>query len=73
MDIDSIRARLKSQGWKLLEVPIKRSSPTSQEKVVAYWKVVAVRGDRSLEMGGETIEDALGKIGVTLGVIAKEK
>lgn len=73
MDNDAIRARIKAQGWNLLEVPIKRNTPNKNERVVARWKVVASRGEKSLEVGGTTIDEALRNVGQTLGVITKEK
>lgn len=72
MDINSIRARINGLGWKLLELPVKRSHPDPAQRVVLKWKVVATKGDSSCEVTGVTIEDALKNIGVTLGVIAKE-
>lgn len=66
MDTDSIRARLKGLGWQLLEVPIKKQNK------VARWKVVASRGEKSLEAGGDTLEEALNSVGRSLGVIPQD-
>lgn len=71
MDSNAIRARINAQGWKLLEVPITKAGANKDERHIARWKVVAMRGDRSLEVGGATIDEALRTIGMTLGVIAK--
>lgn len=68
MDNNAIRARIGAQGWKLLELPIRKSGPTGQ---VARWKITAVKGERSIEVGGTTIDEALRNIGVSLGVIPK--
>ena len=72
VDNDSIRARIKSQGWNLLEIPIKRNDPKTNQTSVARWKVVATKGVKSFEVGGKNIDEALKNIGITLGVISKE-
>lgn len=71
VDINSIRARIHGLGWRLLEVPIKRSHPDPAQRIVLRWKIVAIKGESSCEVTGTTIEDAMKNIGETLGVIAK--
>ena len=66
MDIDSIRARLKGLGWQVLELPIKK------QNTIARWKVVASKGERSLEAGGQSLEEALNNVGRNLGVIPRD-
>ena len=73
VDINSIRARIQGLGWKILEIPIKRSNPDPALRTILKWKVVATKGSNSCEVTGATIEDALKNIGETLGVIAKKK
>lgn len=73
MDINSIRARIQGLGWKILEVPIKRSNPDPTLRTILKWKVVATKGQNSCEVTGLTIDEALKNLGVTLGAIAKEK
>jgi hypothetical protein len=65
VDTNSIRARLKGQGWRLVELPIRK------EQTVQQWKVIAVRGDQSVEMYGKTIDEAVSAIGKNLGVIPR--
>jgi hypothetical protein len=72
VDNDSIRARIMAQGWKLLEIPIKRKDPKTGNTLVARWKIVATKGQKSLEVGGIDINEALRNIGLTLGVISKD-
>jgi hypothetical protein len=72
VDNEAIRARIKAQGWNLLEVPIKKTDPKTKQISVARWKIVATKGAKSLEVGGSNIDEALKNIGVTLGVISKE-
>jgi hypothetical protein len=66
VDTESIRVRLQTQGWHLLELPIKK------QNTVARWKVVASRGEKSLEAGGTTLEEAMTNVGQSLGVIPRD-
>lgn len=65
MDTNSIRARLQTLGWRLVELPIRK------EQTVAQWKIVAVRGDKSYETYGPTLDEAMSAIGRNLGVIPR--
>ena len=65
VDIDSIRARLTGLGWQLHELPIKK------QNTVARWKVIASKGEKSLEAGGTTLEEAMNNVGQSLGVIPR--
>ena len=65
MDSNSIRTRVQSLGWHLHELP-RRSGES------VNWKIVAVKGEKSVEVGGETFDEAMKNIGKTLGVIANE-
>ena len=72
MDNNAIRARLNAQGWKLLEIPIKKRDPKTKITKVLKWKIVATRVTKSIEVSGDTIDEALKNIGKILGVIAKD-
>lgn len=72
VDNNAIRARLNAQGWKLLEIPIKKRDPKTKITQVLKWKVIATRVTKSVEVSGDTIDDALKNIGRMLGVISKE-
>lgn len=65
MDTDTIRDRLKAQGWLVRELPIR------QNQTIARWKLVAYKGETSLEVQGPTLQEAFENIGKTLGVIAR--
>lgn len=69
---ESIRIRIKAQGWNLLEVPIKQRDHKTNKSFVARWKIVATKNQRSIEVSGKNIEEALNNIGKTLGVISKD-
>lgn len=72
MDTNSIRARIQGLGWKLLEVPIKKSNPDPSLRTILKWKVIATKGSNSCEVTGITIDEALKNLGTTLGAIARE-
>lgn len=72
MDNEAIRARIKAQGWNLLEVPIKQRDQKTNKPFIARWKIVATKNQKSIEVGGKNIEEALNNIGKTLGVISKD-
>lgn len=70
VDTSVIRFRLKAQGWRLHEIPIRKNSPIPEERVISRWKLVAERNGKSVEAGGRTIDEAISNIGKALGVIA---
>lgn len=72
MDTQAIRTRITTLGWRLREIPIKRNHPDVNERKVIQWKLVAMKGDKSIEVGGPTIDEAMKTIGKTLGVIPRE-
>lgn len=72
VDTATIRTRITSQGWKLREIPIKRNHPDPTQRKVIQWKMIAIKGDKSIELGGPTIDEAMKNIGITLGVIPRE-
>ena len=65
VDTDTIRQRLNAQGWIIRELPIRR------DQTVARWKLVAIKGEKTVEVQGTTLESAFDIIGKTLGVIAR--
>lgn len=73
METKSIRARIKSLGWQVRELPIRKSSPIPEERIVASWKLIAARGEKTIEIGGGTIDEAFRNLGETLGAIPREK
>ena len=69
---ETIRTRLKTQGWNILEIPIKKRDQKTNTMCVYRWKVVANKNQRSFEVSGATIDEALNKIGKTLGVVSRD-
>jgi hypothetical protein len=72
VDTNSIRARLNGLGWKLMELPIRKSDPDANQRTVVQWKIIAVKGEQSIELRGPTLDEAMTNVGRTLGVIAQE-
>jgi hypothetical protein len=70
MEPNIIRQRLQAQGWQIRELPIRKNDPDPQKQVVAKWKLVAIKDQKSYEVGGATIEEAMENLGRLLGVIA---
>jgi hypothetical protein len=69
VDTNAIRARITTQGWKLREIPVKKNHPDPALRTILQWKLIAVRGEKSLEVGGKNIDEAMKNMGRTLGVI----
>ena len=71
MDTQSIRVRLETLGWTVLELPVRTSSPDPQQRKVVRWKLIAQKGEKSLQVEGQTKDDAMKNLGINLGVIAR--
>ena len=63
-DVVTLRTKLQSAGWKVRELPIRSND------VVKSWKIVAAKGDRSITIGGTTLDEALHNLARTVGVVA---
>lgn len=71
VDANSIRTRLNGLGWTTKELPIRRTDRDTKEKTVIMYKIVAYRGEQSLEATGQSLDEAMSTIGVQLGVIPR--
>ena len=65
---EELRDKIKKSGWLLKELPIRTGGPTSGQ--VRSWKMIAIKGDRSLTLEGKTIDNAIESVCKTLGLIA---
>ena len=72
MDTQGIRVRIGTLGWKIREIPIRKSSPNPEERQIVSYRLIAGRGERSVEVSGPTLDEAFKTLGVTLGVIPRE-
>jgi len=71
MEPNIVRQRLNAQGWQIRELPIRKNDPDPEKQVIARWKLVAIKGEKSYEVSGKTIEEAMENLGKILGVIAR--
>ena len=69
MDIETIRKRLKHLGWFIKEIPVRKASLDPEQRIVANWRVIAIKNERSFEVTGKTLDEAIKKIGISLGVV----
>ncbi len=66
---DDLRERLKKLGWLMRELPIRTGGRDSAE--VASYKLIAVKGDKSIILGGKTLHEAMSNMCKTLGALPK--
>lgn len=71
VDIGTIRSRLSHLGWYIKEIPIRRASLDPEQRTVANWRIIAIKNDRSFEVTGKTLDEAIKKIGISLGVVSE--
>jgi len=71
VDTNSIKARLTGLGWQIKELPVRKSNPDINERKILYYKVIAFRGETSMEATGQSLDEAINTIGVQLGVIPR--
>jgi hypothetical protein len=60
---EDIRNKIKGLGWQIKELPIKSGVSIKQ------WKLIAIKGEKSVEVRGQDIKEALDNLGRTLGAI----
>lgn len=71
LDTNEIRNRLQTMGWETKELPIRRASKEHIVEVVR-WKLIGIKGEKSIEVAGSTLDEAMKNLGVSLGAIPKE-
>lgn len=64
---EEMRTKITKSGWVLRELPIRTGGSQSAE--IRAWKMIAIRGDRSLTLEGKTLDLALEAVCKTLGII----
>lgn len=63
-DVVDLRNKLRGAGWAVRELPIRSNDE------VKSWKIVAAKKDRTITMGGKTLDEALHNLARSLGVVA---
>lgn len=71
MTTEQIRARLHGLGWSLYERPICHSNPDPAKRSISEWKLRANNAERSYEITGPTLDEAMQNLGKLLGVIPR--
>lgn len=71
MDVNTITDRLEGLGWKMRTIPIRKSQPDGSQ-IIARWRIIAFKGEKSYETTGETQEATLNSLGKALGVIPND-
>lgn len=66
---DDMRERLKRLGWSLRELPVRTGGRDSAE--IASYKLIAVKGDKSIILGGKNLHEAMTSMCRTLGAMDK--
>jgi hypothetical protein len=65
--VDELRERITKSGWLLRELPIRTGGSGSAE--IRAWKMIAIKGERSLTLEGKTLDVAMESVCKTLGLI----
>jgi hypothetical protein len=68
---EQIRARLNGLGWNVLERPVCHAHPDPAKRSISQWKLMASKGERSCEVAGTTLDEAMQNLGKILGVIPR--
>jgi len=72
VDTDTIRTRIYSLGWQVKELPVKKKNRQTEQIYIERFKLIAIKNERSVEISGKTIDEAMKNLGETLGVIPRE-
>jgi len=71
VDTNTIRTRLNNLGWTVKELPIREKHAGAGPHQVVMWKLIAVKGERSLEVSGRNIDEAMSSLGQSMGVVPR--
>ena len=70
VDTNTIRTRLSHLGWAVKELPIRSKHAGAGAHEIIMWKLIAIKGERSLEISGRSLDEAMTSLGKSMGVIA---
>ena len=72
VDTDKIKVRLTNLGWVIKELPIRQKHTENKSHEITGWKLIAIRGERSFDISGKTLDEAFNTLGQSLGVIPRK-
>lgn len=72
VDTDKIKVRLTSLGWTIKELPIRQKHVEDKSHEITSWKLIAIRGEKSFDISGKTLDEAFNTLGQSLGVIPRK-
>ncbi len=61
-DVVTLRDKIKKAGWQVRELPMRNND------IVKNWKIIAIKGEKSIHIGGITLDQALRNLTQTLGI-----
>ena len=71
VDTNTIRTRLSHLGWAVKELPIRQKHAGAGPHEVVMWKLIAIKGERSLEVSGRSLDEAMLNLGQSMGVVGR--
>lgn len=66
-DVITLRQKLQGAGWQVRELPVRSND------IVKSWKIIAAKGQKSITIGGTTLDEALHNLARAVGVVANVK
>lgn len=70
---EDIRKRAQAMGFKVLELPLKRTNRQTGKLEVYGYSVIASKGEISCHVQGKTIDEALMNMAYVLGLVPNNK
>jgi hypothetical protein len=67
--MEDIEARLACIGWKTRQLPV--SGGGLSDRKIIRWKVIGFKGDKTIQVEGKTLEEAMNNLGRILGLVPK--
>ena len=71
VDTETIRIRLRGLGWVIKEFPIREKHAGAGPHEIVRWKLIAIKGERSFETSGRSLDEAMSVLGQSMGVIPR--
>lgn len=65
--VEELRNKIQGAGWTLKELPIRSGGPEGAK--IRAWKMIAIKANRSIDLTGLTLDEAMTNVARTLGLI----